>query len=586
MKLPTFAEIDRYISGVRRHTTYKECETLREAMRVHLHKIYPRRLIDERRPAESPQLHAYRKKIYKSKTQSPPQRVLNSLGKIRRSKDWMLKFPPPSNTKIIETLEDYVKLNYPNYGSVEQWLFSELLNTLGMDANAYIAVLPRSFDIPANKYYEPVAMIFPCTHVLRTPDAGDYCVLQSTETVDYGEYNTPGRIFYAITDETIAIYRETISGGKFEITYHPNITGQIPVFKVRAFVKEGKGVSNIQVSRLDPMVESLDEAAREYSDSQGVKVQHANPLFWMVQNDPCIPCEGTGKVIGRVNGKSCDVPCKACNGAGQVIFDPYANLMVRPAKMGEQQVPTPPAGYVLRDVEVMKYLDASVKMHLFDSLASINFQFLDQTPLTVSGDAKNVDREELTNYVYTWAEDLVYMTDRTIYFICEWRYALIEPNPKKRLEMLPEIPVPENFDLLPASYLIDEITRAKTGKVNPVLIAAMEKDFASKKFYSDNTVAEMLAEVYELNPLPGLSDDEKMTRLSNFGITLRDYVVSSNIEQFVKRATVENENFFALPYLEKRKIMYKFADEITEENNAAKQKIQIDVKPKNEAETP
>jgi len=592
---PTADQLKDYFLGGKKHKPYDETVKLFEAMKVHINKVTPDALINERRPSESTEVQTYRKLIYKSKTSSPPLKVLNSLGKIRRSKDWMIKFPENRNSSIIdnETLKAYCTINYPFYGSVEQWAFSELIKTQGVDANAYIAVIPQFFEIQQSEYFKPVAIIFHCDQVLYPPDKGDYCILKSTDKVDItdGSSNVTfneGEVYYVINPEFIIRYEQINHARDFKPLKYTNPFGEIPVFKIKAVSKQQKDNSNIQVTRLDPMLHSLDEAAREYSDLQAVKVQHANPLFWYIQSADCDACNSLGKVTIQepVEGantmlatpltRACTVTCKKCGGTGKLKFSPYVSLAIKPASLGEQNVPTPPAGYVQRDVEVMKFLQESVKSHLYDALASVNMQFLDQTPLSISGEAKQVDREELNNFVYSFAEDMIWCIDKVIFWINEWRYYIRIPDINKRREQLPEIPVPENFDLLPSEYLVDEISKAKTSKVNPVLVAAMEQDFAAKKFYNKPDVAQMLACVYDLNPLPGLTDDEKMVRLSNKGITQEDYVISSNIEQFVKRAIKEEKDFLKMTWSDQVKVMKKYAkDKVTENSTVAKVMVAV-----------
>jgi hypothetical protein len=597
---PTARELEDYFGGSKKHKLYEESNKLYKQMTIHVNKEFPDLLIKERRPSESTEVHAYRNKIYKSKTNNPPQKVLNSLGKIRRSKDWMIKFPPVKDSSITENenLEQYCTENYPLYDSVEQWAFSELLKAQGTDANAYVAVLPLTFEVIETDYFKPTAIIYNSDLVLYPPDKGDYCILKSTDKVDLKDAEgkvigfNEGDVFYLINTGFIVRYEQIDYSRNFRQLEYKNPFDEIPVFKIKAVCKSQKDNSNIQVTRLDPMIESLDEAAREYSDLQGVKVQHANPLFWYIQDANCDVCSGTGKttiyepvilptgqeMYGTPLTRPCTVECKKCGGTGRLKFSPYVSLAIKPAGVGQQNIPTPPAGYIQRDVDVMKYLDSSVKNHLYDSLASINMQFLDQTPLSISGDAKNVDREELNNFVYSFAEDIIWSLEKVIYWLNEWRYYVRVPDKNKRKEMLPEIPTPENFDLLPSEYLIDEIAKAKTSKLNPVLVAALEQDFAAKKFYNKPEVAKALQCVYDLNPLPGLTDDEKMIRLANKGITQEDYVISSNIEMFVKRAINEDKQFLKKSWSDQVKLMKVYAKEKVKENTA-KELIMQAVKP-------
>ncbi len=64
-----------------------------------------------------------------------------------------------------------------------------------------------------------------------------------------------------------------------------------------------------------------------------------------------------------------------------------------------------------------------------------------------------------------------------------------------------------------------------------------------------------------LDPLIGLNEDEKMTRLANKGITYIDYVISSNIVKFIRRALLD-EGFVDLGKAEQYNILVGYADEV------------------------
>jgi len=138
------------------------------------------------------------------------------------------------------------------------------------------------------------------------------------------------------------------------------------------------------------------------------------------------------------------------------------------------------------------------------------------------------------------------------------------------------IPVCEKFDVISSSILVDNIGKMRTNKVNPLLINEAEKAFASKEFNAEPEVRARLEMILSLDPLSGLSEDDKMVRLSNRGITQQTYVISSNIMQFVDRAIKENTNFEKLPHAEKIKIITKFADQVIKETSAAAEVIPDD----------
>jgi hypothetical protein len=106
--------------------------------------------------------------------------------------------------------------------------------------------------------------------------------------------------------------------------------------------------------------------------------------------------------------------------------------------------------------------------------------------------------------------------------------------------------------------------------LNPVIKNALEIEYASKKFIANPQVKERLTLVFELDPLPNISEDDKMTRLSNKGITLLTYVISSNIQEFVQRALEEDADFPDKPLAEQKKAMEKYAQEQIDKNDEAK----------------
>jgi len=122
--------------------------------------------------------------------------------------------------------------------------------------------------------------------------------------------------------------------------------------------------------------------------------------------------------------------------------------------------------------------------------------------------------------------------------------------------------------LLSSSYLADEIAAAKAAKMNPVVIAALEREFAAKKFYNDPAVRDMLVLAMELDPLAAITEDDKMLRKANKGITEIDYIISSNITEMVRDA-MQDEKFQTSSREEQLAILRKMAEDKRKAINAA-----------------
>ena len=180
------------------------------------------------------------------------------------------------------------------------------------------------------------------------------------------------------------------------------------------------------------------------------------------------------------------------------------------------------------------------------------------TPLNQSGTAKEVDKDELNNTVHAIAEDLVRIMDNVYYLIALYRYS-IQYTKDEIYEMLPMISVPEKFDILSTKYFDEQLTSAIKNKLNPAILNAMEVSYATKAFNNDLKVAAHVGLILKLDPLSGITEDDKMSRLSNGGITKTDYIISSNINKFVDMAVEANKDFIELDIVQQRAIIEQMA---------------------------
>jgi len=200
---------------------------------------------------------------------------------------------------------------------------------------------------------------------------------------------------------------------------------------------------------------------------------------------------------------------------------------------------------------------------------------LAEVPMDQSGIAKQVDRDEQNNTIHAIAEDLVKIMDRSYKIMAYYRYKNLYPF-EEIDKMLPQIPVPEKYDLLSITNMQTELNSAKTGKTNPVIVNAMEVDYASKRFNTDESVRDLVSLTLKLDPLPNISEDEKMARLSNKGILPETYIVSSNINEFVQRALDEDPGFAGQPLKDQKAKLLTYAQEIIDKLDTAKNMI-IDI---------
>lgn len=519
------------------------CE-LAYKVEVHSAGIYPEKMMDERRPHESEETKEYREKIFVPITKDVPARVLSSLQKIRKSDDWLIQYPAEINPRIAdeETLYEYCEEYFPDFESVTNYMFNVYMPMLSVDGNAICLVLPKTFEVKENEYYKPVAHLFKSEQVIDYK-AGEYLIA-------WHEQDDVRKYIFA-TDESIQIYAEVERNEYVNVLDIPNSLGYLPAFRLGGRYLEMRSGNIIYESIFAPMIPYLDECVREYSDMQAEVVQHIHSEKWMWSNQECKTCSG----IGKVKRGERSVKCSDCKGAGVSSTSPYTNIVVKAPLAGQTGAPIPPAGYITKDTGIVTIQNQRIKEHKYNALASVNHQFLDAVPLTNSGVAKAVDRDELNTFANWVAELLVAGMDKIYMFINDWRYSLIIPDAVKRKELLPDINVPTRFELLSSTYLIDEIKTARDAGVSSVLLNSMELEYANKKTNMPQEVKEAMEQAILLDPLPIMSSDDKLVALQNKGITNTDYVISCNINQFVKEALIEIDNFIDLQYAEKMNIM-------------------------------
>jgi len=535
-------------------------------------------LIHNRRPSETAEIWEYRKTIFECITKEVTSSVLRSLTKIKRSSDWSIKYDKEKAVASIaddETLEQYCEYKFPlHYKSVTNWAFSILLKNLLIDPNAVCLVMPLNPNDKANEYLKPYPIIFNSNQVFEYK-YDEYAVLLSVEKTEDG-----GNIFLVVTEDDIQKWEQKGNTADYENTdTYIHGLGEMPCFRLPGVFKKAYSSDYCNESHISPMLPSLNEAVREYSDLQAEVVMHVFSEKWEMASQKCEECfdPTLGFSSGKIGKGKKAVTCQKCNGTGLMGAAPYKKTVLAIPKLDQQAIPIPPAGYIQKQIDIVKVQDERVAQHKYNALATVNMQFLADSPLNQSGKAKEVDKDELNNFIYAISEDIVKAMDQIYFFINEYRYKEIVPNEKSRREQLPIIPVPEKFDLLSSSYLIEEIKGSRDAGANEVTLMAFEIDFCSKKFYNQPEVKNELTLVFKLDPLPAKSEDEKLAVKQGSGCTELDYIISCNIVPFVRKAMDEDNEFFNKQFAEQRKKMEEYGQEKLNDNSL-KQKAMLDAK--------
>lgn len=551
IKIFTPEELKAYFKGELKGHYYKDAVSKYEEFLPHSDGEKPMRIIDKQRPNEPDTVKAFRLEIWEPITKPTFARLLSSLSKIRRSSDWGLVYPKDDFSLIREgdELEEYCESNYPYFTSVTNWVFGVLLKPYLIDSNAVVLVMPLKEVEDVTEYVQPFTYVYHSCNVVYYKEQ-ESAILKISEGCTY--YNQLGKIqagesYYVINAVTIERYDQIDEKGNFSVTYaYSHNLNYLPVFKLGGNICKSSENNFLYESRISGILPNLNEAIAEYTDLQAGKRLNIYPERWEFTQHECPKCKGTG-LLPNNNWKPGDamesrqLTCRNCN-HGYMPSGPYSKMILRPADIGQQSIPTPPAGFIEKDIRIIELMDASVDKHIYKALAAINFQFLEQVPLNQSGIAKEVDKEELNNTVHSIAEDLVALMDKIYKTIAYYRYGKLYPQ-KEIDAMLPTIPVPEHFDLISSQYMQEEIDRARKAQINPLLISAMQVEYSSKRFAQNPELNKIIKLVYILDPLPGRTTEDKVMMSANKSITRENNIISDNIDAYVRRALFENQDF-------------------------------------------
>jgi len=460
----------------------------------------------------------------------------------------------PAKITEEESLKEYVEEKMPLYGDITNWTFSQLLTQYVLDANAVVLTMPSiTSNTPVNEFSKPFPVIYNSDQIIDYR-VDEYYVLKSKDAVFYriGDNMERGCSYYVVTSTVIERYDQTSPSGDFQLTYtKPNKLGYLPVRHMFGVITDDNGYNILGESRLSPMVPYLKEAMRYYNDYQAEMTLHVFSQYWTRMVQTCVRCNGSGQVISKSKtGTAVNIECRACKGQGSLLPSPFQTIGIKKGIDGTY--PTgDPAGYIQKNVEIPKILYEAFESMILNALSSVNFQNVDQVPTSQSGVAKEVDREQQNITMHSIAEDLVRIMDQVCEDICNWRYMDAVPDEETRLEMLPEIAVPDRFDLTSATQQLADIQALVSSKADPTLIAAVQADFMDKYFTSNKPVAERGRAIMELNPFAGKTAEEVGFLSSMNLIDKRDATVYAYLPILVDMAMEADSSFLQNDHLTK-----------------------------------
>lgn len=558
------------------HRFYGESVVLEMQLCPHADGEYPSKLIDEARPNEQGIYKEYRKKVFEPVTKTYYDKVFNLFGKIRIADDWGVKYPDSGSYPKNESPKEYLQEDYPDFSSIENWFFSVGLNNLLDDANSVMAVFPESLQLNDNDYLKPIVHLFDSAQTIEFRN-GQLCVVKLDEVPDNDAYLVSD--FILPKDKVVMLFFDRNNVEKWIKVKDGNIDkfvlyfewehnlDVLPCLKIGGKIKEYKYGEKLFESFIQSCVPHWNEAIRRYSDHQVNMALHLHPDRWEIADQECRVCKGQGTISSTISGEKTVTACGTCHGAGKIMVKtPFGVKVVRPdTKTGASTgmaMPIPPAGYIERPIETIDYLNREWKSCIQQGLSALSMEFLMYEPAVNSGIAKVMDRSELNALIFMVASHIV-NNDLLpiIYIILKQRYGRNKTDEDIK-KMMPSIKIPVKYDVIIASFLLEATKYAKDSGVPGNVLDQMYLEYAAKEFGKDSSPYMQILNSMELDPLAHQTVDEKMTTLMNKGCTEEQYIISSQLPNFLIRAFAENEKFNDLPLAEKKATMETYAKEV------------------------
>lgn len=573
-----------FVKDLPYHSCYGKTVELSNNLAIHAYGVKPETLLNKARPNEQQVYKDWRSQRWSPITLTYWQKVVFNSAKIRKAEDWEVAYPD-------EDIKEYVTKNYPDFDSFDNWFWNFGFGKMFSDPNGIILVAPLPKLNPSDdrEKYNPYTYYFSSDRVIDYQH-DKYAVLLSEECSVVTRGGTPektGRIIIFVTTTDIITAKQVgeINDYTFEYTVDADGTplgiahnfGYLPAFQLGGILADYKIGYKFYDSFISPCVPHWDEAVMDYSDHQVNKALHLHPDRWEIADNECPSCTGSGYIQTKKGDGFVKNTCSNCNGMGRIsIKTPFGVKLIKPAvKTGASEsvsIPTPPGGYIDRPIESLKLLKEEYQNDIREGLAALSMEFLMNTPTEQSGVAKAYDRDPLTAYYGVLSKHVVEaIYTPCLYFITKWRNLLDTEEVVD--SKVPHVKIPQKFDVVISSSVADSLKVAHEAGMSSAITSNLEVTYAKQEYGETSDVAIYAELIDRFDPLAGKTEDQKMTILSNKGCTQDDYILSSKLYSFLKRAFVEYKDFYDKQYKDQKAIL----DTYTLETRTSNQKSIIPI---------
>lgn len=537
----------------------KDKELLHKRLKNHSDGLFDDQFVKNYQPSEPDWALEYKKENFRAITKPYFGKIQFVISKIFRSNDLHL-YKGQESTKIIDSkgLFQYLISGLENYQSLKNYWLSYYLKRYMNDPNGVMVVMPdkiEEYEFAGFKDFpEPELQYISIDRIVCIED--DFILyVDSTDAwilIDDTSYYRITRVKKgdAVSYNIVSLYDHNL--------------GYVPVVLNSKVIIDGDNGEYLD-SYVSGILPHFDQALLQNMDKLVSIKMHAYPEKAIFIAEDCGTCNGNGKVITpsiSAEGQARTGTCPDCSGSGYATMSPFGITKVRPARGNEQPLPDwAPAKYIEKDLSAVEFMSTDIKSLIANGLSAVNMDFLDAVPLVQSGVSKSYDWESANLFLYTVAEDIFgRMMPKIIKCINDLRYGnFLGLDSTELAQQIAVYSIPQNYDIITASSIQDQMISATTAGISPSVKDQMEIAYVNKTFGGNTDVILFETNVIQLDPLRGKTTEEKVGLIATGTISKLDMIISENIARLITLAVSANKGFYDLSYVDKYKIISDLA---------------------------
>jgi hypothetical protein len=556
-----FKQINEILSGKgKKHYFYPETVEHAQAMGVHVEGNKPTKLLEINRPNEPDDVKKYRLEVYRPKTKSLSEKVVNTVNRIFNPRLFHITYPESPSASIPDNkwIGTYMTEGIPYYESLMRFVRETYTKKDFGDPNAWCVLLPLDFEIPDTEFYEPVPFIYQSSDICLFKE--DEYLLIKMSVKDKEE----GKALYIDRERIVYFEEEEKNEWKVDDEY-PNITGQVTAFRLGGVIMGNKSPYWYH-SFISGVLPHWDDVVTLSSDLQAGIVNHLYLEKWEYTVD-CDDCGGSGKISAQQanpgatvishlpEGATAEIySCRSCAGTGKrVTRGPFNVMRINKDAMAQDVTsPIPPAGYIDKPIEIIDKIKEIIKEEKDNGLSSINMEIISKVGEDQSGVAKTIDRQDLDSFLLRYSNHCFdYVIPNLIYYTMVWRYGNILTD-QQILENFPTISKPKAFEVLDVMMLQEEMKKASEANVSSNILKQIETEIVNTRFSGDEFNRKRNLAIIELDPLYSKSADELMTLRANGVVKREDWQIHAYMDLIIDTMIEEDEKFLDLKRKDQR----------------------------------